>query len=104
MGSWKLALKEIGSSLDKEAKWNYAFWLQEDQLIIGSKYHLSDPEGVKHRGAWIREMEILYNGKQVLDMIKEEENALTKEEFNEYLDIIEVITSKFIQFHKIRIL
>jgi hypothetical protein len=41
-----------------EARWNYAFWLQNDLTVVGDR--TADPDGAAARHAWITELGLWY--------------------------------------------
>lgn len=47
-----------GASDVDEARWNFAFWLQNELGILGG--HGSDPEGARLREQWIRQADLWY--------------------------------------------
>jgi hypothetical protein len=49
------------ASDSQEAKWNYAFWLQDMDLVIADRR--DDPEGVRLREIWINELGLNYDEK-----------------------------------------
>jgi hypothetical protein len=52
------AASETKNAFDEdEARWNYAFWLQNDLGVLCGSY--SDPEGVSARDDWIRDENLI---------------------------------------------
>lgn len=72
------------SSDNEEAKWNFAFWLQNEELIIGDNWgeNLEDGEKINQ---WIKENNLYYSD--------EEED----EDFDKALKLGDEITSKFVE-------
>ncbi len=53
---------EIGSAWDEaEAKWNYAFWLQNEIIVVGNE---EDKEGRKKIGEWISNIGLNYTDQE----------------------------------------
>ncbi|MFJ9381088.1 hypothetical protein [Streptomyces sp. NPDC101455] len=46
------------ASDEAEARWNYAFWLQNELTVIGDR--AADPDGAMARQAWITELGLWY--------------------------------------------
>jgi hypothetical protein len=68
-----------GASDTGEVKWNYAFWLQNVEAVVGDK---SD-EPLRER--WIRGLGLWY------------EDEMLDEDFDRTLELDEVITKKFVE-------
>ena len=72
------------ASDNAEAKWNFAFWLQNEELIIGDNWgeNLEDGEKISQ---WIKENNLYYSD--------EEED----EDFDKALKLGDEITSRFVE-------
>lgn len=72
------------ASDNAEAKWNFAFWLQNEELIIGDNWgeNLKDGERISQ---WIKENNLYYSD--------EEED----EDFDKALKLGDKITSRFVE-------
>ncbi len=72
------------ASGEREAKWNFAFWLQNDVLIIGDNYgeNLDDGERITN---WIKELGLYYTDEQEND------------DFDSTLELGEQITHEFVE-------
>jgi hypothetical protein len=72
------------ASDNAEAKWNFAFWLQNEELIIGDNWgeNLEDGERISQ---WIKENNLYYSD--------EEED----EDFDKALKLGDEITSRFVE-------
>jgi hypothetical protein len=51
---------------EAEAKWNYAFWLQNEELIIGDNYGNNLEDGVRITN-WIKDLGLYYTDEQEND-------------------------------------
>jgi hypothetical protein len=82
MEQYESALED--ASDNSEAKWNYAFWLQNEELIIGDNWgeNLEDGEKINQ---WIKENNLYYSD--------EEED----EDFDKALKLGDEITSRFVE-------
>jgi hypothetical protein len=49
------------ASDEQEAKWNYAFWLQNEEVVIGRSDSPADPEGIRLRSDWIKAQGLSYS-------------------------------------------
>lgn len=82
MEQYESALKD--ASDNAEAKWNFAFWLQNEELIIGDNWgeNLEDGEKINQ---WIKENNLYYSD--------EEED----EDFDKALKLGDEIISRFVE-------
>ncbi|AGF57710.1 hypothetical protein B0P06_003986 [Clostridium saccharoperbutylacetonicum] len=82
MEQYESALED--ASDNAEAKWNFAFWLQNEELIIGDDWgeNLEDGERISQ---WIKENNLYYSD--------EEED----EDFDKALKLGDEITSRFVE-------
>ncbi|WP_238916894.1 hypothetical protein [Clostridium sp. YIM B02555] len=82
MEQYESALED--ASDNAEAKWNFAFWLQNEELIIGDNWgeNLEDGERISQ---WIKENNLYYSD--------EEED----EDFDKALKLGDEITSRFVE-------
>ena len=48
----------------EEAKWNYAFWLQNDVRGVGNSGHLQDAEGILLRHEWLMDQDLYYTDEE----------------------------------------
>ncbi|WP_459477857.1 hypothetical protein [Clostridium saccharoperbutylacetonicum] len=82
MDQYESALED--ASDNAEAKWNFAFWLQNEELIIGDNWgeNLEDGERISQ---WIKENNLYYSD--------EEED----EDFDKALKLGDEITSRFVE-------
>lgn len=82
MEQYESALED--ASDNAEAKWNFAFWLQNEELIIGDNWgeNLKDGERISQ---WIKENNLYYSD--------EEED----EDFDKALKLGDKITSRFVE-------
>lgn len=82
MEQYESALSD--ASDNEEAKWNFAFWLQNEELIIGDNWgeNLEDGEKINQ---WIKENNLYYSD--------EEED----EDFDKALKLGDEITSRFVE-------
>lgn len=67
---------------EDEARWNFAFWLQNELGVLGDREH--DPEGAELRERWVREAGLWYSD--------EDEDA----DFDAAMEKGEQITSRFV--------
>lgn len=72
------------ASDEHEAKWNYAFWLQNEELVVGDNYG-ENPEDAERITNWVKEMGCYYTDEQ------EEIN------FEDILELGERITEAFVE-------
>jgi len=47
-----------------EAKWNYAFWLQNKEQVIGSSYIDNNEEDLMRRKEWIKSLDLWYSDQE----------------------------------------
>jgi hypothetical protein len=80
---WR-ASENIASS-SQEAQWNYAFWIQNQEAIIGSSYEPIDQTGIELRQEWLKQKGLWYSD--------EEE----KDDFDRILELSDEIEQQFIQ-------
>lgn len=69
---------------EAEAKWNYAFWLQNEEIIIGDNYDENIEDGVRITN-WIKDLGLYYTDEQ------------EKNDFNYTLKLGEKITHSFVE-------
>jgi hypothetical protein len=79
---------QVGASLgdasdDGEARWNFAFWLQNELGVLGAADR--DPEGARLREQWIRQADLWYSDDEEDD------------DFEATLAKGEAITSRFVE-------
>jgi hypothetical protein len=53
----------IASDSD-EAKWNYAFWLQNREIVIASSHEPPDKVGIELRNIWLNDLQLWYSDEE----------------------------------------